>query len=398
MKTHKAEAAAKIQFGIARECDFEKLTKDDIQAIKTDDSVMHFRFVERGSKADPDDEEEMTAIHIASSEHVDSMGDVIKVPGWDTVRLKLGKIPLLPGHNPEPIPLGLVLSAKRAKCEDGVKCLETKSRFYEQELYNDSEWGKHVQSMRTLVLRGDMPGVSVGFVPKAYHWPEQEERDTLGMTGYGLVFDQAELLELSVTPIPANNRAQQRKSQARVREALKSLVAAGKLTPEAADALEPDLVVSEDAWMRRAAILSRSVISMGDYSWVKGLGAPKSTQPPAGAVTVDVSSAVAQIQKAAEEGIAKLVRQARTEAFAVMREILEPAEATIVEAAEQIERASAQLGLKTADSDRAEVSGESAPNGASATSDVSTVTSRDQPTNPPEGRAGETLLRALQGR
>lgn len=388
MKAHLAEAAAKIQFGIARECDFKDLTPDDIKAIKSDDSVTHYRFVERGAKADPSDEENMTVVHIASSEHVDSMGDVIIVNGWDTVRLKLGKIPLIPGHNPEPIPLGLVLSAKRGKCDDGVKCLETKSRFHEQELYADSEWGKHVQAMRTLVLRGDMPGVSVGFVPKKYHWPDQEERDTRGMAGYGIVFEEQELLELSVTPIPANNRAQQRKSSERVRSALCDLVATGKLSKEAAEALEPDLVMSEDAWVRRATALSRTVVSIGDHSWVRGARAASSTPPPA--QTVDLTAIVERIGRDAAAA-------ARKEAFAVTREILEPLEDAIHAATEHLERAATRLGVRTDHSERAEVSDASAPNGASPATAESTGTSRETPTQPTRtlGAAAAALLRAV---
>lgn len=404
MKTLHAESAAKIQCGVARKCDFERLSVDDIKAIKSDDSVMHFRFVERGTTVDTSDAENMTVVHTPTSEHVDSMGDVIFSRGADMIRLRGNSImPLFYGHNPDPVPLGKVLKAKQSKYEDGVRCIESTSQFYEQSLYKDAEAGKKVASIRELVLRGDMPGVSIGFVPKSYRWPAEEEREALGMPTYGMIFEEWEWLELSVTPIPANNRALQRKSNERLRSVLRTLVAEGKMTEAEAAALGSDLSAGDDTFLRRARELSKSVVSVGESTWIKSAREPKeapATTDPNAPMLMDVSSAIEAIQEAGLKAIASIKAETaaaiRREISPVVREILEPLEAGIEEAAERIERANALLETKTADSKRAEVSREVAPNGAPATTAVSTGTSRDNPTNPAQGEQRDALSLGLE--
>ena len=385
MRSLIAESAALIQFGLARKSDFERLSIDDIKAVKSDNSVVHHRFVEHEVKADTGDEDQRTVIHVASSEHVDSMGDIIRVAGWDTTRLKLGKIPFMWGHDAYPVPMGLVQSAKKGKCEDGVKCLETKSRFHEADVYGDSEWGKHVESVRVLVVRGDIPGVSVGFAPKEYRWPEEEEREACGMPRYGMIFDKQELLELSVTPIPANSRAQQRKSMKEMREALRALVAEGKLQPEAADALAEQLLGNEDTLLRRIQSLSKTVVPITkDVPWLRG--AEKAETPASDSPKLVLGESLVpaiDVEALVKDAVARVTREvglaARREVSAVIRELMEPVEESIVEAAEQIERAVTQFGLKTADSERAEVSEPSASNEADAVTATSTGKGRENP-------------------
>lgn len=409
MRTVKAESAAKIQFGLARKSDFERLSIDDIKAIKSDASVTHHRFVEHDVKADSGDEDQRTVIHVASSEHVDSMGDIIMVNGWDTTRMKLGKIPFMWGHDAYPVPMGLVQTAKKGKCEDGVKCLETKSRFHEADVYGDSEWGKHVESVRVLVIRGDIPGVSVGFAPKEYRWPDEEERDALGMPRYGMIFDKQELLELSVTPIPANSRAQQRKSLKDIREALRSLVAEGKLQADAADALAEQLLGNDDTLLRRAQTISKTVVPLSkELPWVKGSEAASTEAAPSSEKAVDTAESgvdptalihAFDVDAMVRDAVARVTREVqvavRREISAVTREILEPLEEVLIDAAEQIERAVSGLGLKTADSERAEVSERSASNEAEAVTAVSTGKGRDNPIQTTTPSPAERLLAAM---
>lgn len=405
MKSFQSEAAAKIQCGLARKCDFEKLSLDDIKAIKSDDQVTHYRFGEHVVRAAGDTADDRTFVHVASSEHVDSMGDIIKVAGWDTTRQKTGRIPLQWGHDSYPVPMGLVISTnKRAKGEDGVKCLETTSRFHEAEVYGDSEWGKTVQSIVTLVARGDLPGVSVGFVPKAYHWPEQDERDALSMPQFGMVFDEQELLELSVTPIPANSRANLRKSMKQMKEAIGSLVRDGKLDEATGSALLAQLEPSEDLFLERARLFGKTVVPLSkELPWIRGA---KETTAPASEVetpvetkAIDVSEAVAEIKKAAKDAVESMGPAMRAllnrHVFAGIREILEPLEDAITEASDELQDSLKDL-KHGRDSSRAEDSSESAPNGTSATPAASTGTSRDNPTNPsPAESASNALERAL---
>jgi HK97 family phage prohead protease len=404
MKTFQAEAAAKIQCGLARKCDFEKLSLDDIKAIKSDNSITHYRFVERGARAAaPAEGDDRTFVHVASSENVDSMGDVIKVAGWDTTRQKTGKIPLQWGHDSYPVPMGLVVGTnKRAKLDDGTKCLEATSRFHEADVYGDSEWGKTVESIRTLVARGDLPGVSVGFVPKSYHWPDQEERDALSMTNYGIVFDEQELLELSVTPIPANSRANLKKSMTQMKEALASMVREGKIDKATADTLLAQLEPSEDLFMLRAQQLGRTIVPISkELPWIRGAPeAPASNEPATKTATELSPELAALITKTIQDATTQIVRDVRTQVhrdvFAGIREILEPLEDAITEAADELQDAATRLGIERKDSERAEDSTPSAPNGADAVSAASTGKSRETPTNPAQLEHGTRLLRALE--
>lgn len=355
MKTLHAEALARIQFGVAREGDFKRLPIEEIKALKSDKSVTHYRFQERAVRKDDDDPEERTFVHVASSEHVDTMGDIIRVKGWDTVRLRVGKIPLFWGHDAYPVPMGLVQSAKRSTCDDGVKCLETKSRFHEAEIFGDSEWGKHVESILKLVQRGDMPGVSVGFAPKEYHWPDEDERETLGLKPWAMIFDEHELLELSVTPIPANNRAQQRKSAKGFAEALRSLVADGKLDQATADALAEELDSGEERWISRARQLGRTIVPLSgaDLSWIRG--AAKSASKPDEKSEGEQESAEVRkffegvTQKIAEvcaENLRTTSAALRRDLSGVMRDTFDALEDGIEDAASRIEGAASRINPK----------------------------------------------------
>lgn len=404
MKTIHAEAAIRVISGIARKADFETLGLDNVRAIKSDREHPLYRAQALPVVKDASDPEERTFTWSGSSEALDSMGDVIFVSGWNVARVKAGMAHLLMCHDSYPLPAGLLTKAnKNGKLDDGTRALDLTGRFFELEVYSNSEFGKHVEGARKLTARNDLKGSSVGFIPLegGFRWPEEKEREQYGMPPWGAIYDGQELLELSITAIPANRTAARRKD---LRAALKHLVAAGEIEQDTAAYLEDDMAASDERWMGRVQSIGRTVVPLSRaVPWMRGKDAPPATERIEGEVDplvpAAVAEAVARIEKAGLDMLANVSRElrlaARRDVFAGIREIVEPAEDAITEAADRIEEAVTQLGLGRKDSERAEVSSEVAPNGAPATSAASTGTSRDIPTTQAVSRAGELLLTAI---
>lgn len=414
MKIELREVAQKIACGIARAPDFEAITLDDVQAIKSDQQHPHYRFAEHEVKA-AGSEDERTFEWCASTEHVDSMGDIIKVAGWNTDRISIGRMPLLLNHSPEPGPAGLVNRARKGRSSDGTKALFLTGTFHEKDLYANTEFGAMLEAHVKLVKRNELLGSSVGFVPlEPPQWPDDETRKELAMPRWGMVFDGQELLEHSITCLPANRNAN-RKSMKVMREKVRKLVEAGEVAPEAADLLLDQLELGDEAWLRRMAHLQREVVSIRtEVPWIRGAKAVETPAPtPAVATTgttgaiakiellpgLDVDAAMKSIQDAASKAIAEIVRQAsnavRHEVRAVIREQIEPLEDGMTASATRIEEALASLVARSTDnSQRAEDDGRSVPQGTKTGCAVSTGTSRETPTNPGLS-AAETLLRSI---
>jgi hypothetical protein len=326
------------------------------------------------------------------------------VNGWDVTRVKTSICPLFIGHNSNAHAGMLSRSNKSAVCEDGVKALELTGNFFDADVWGDSELGKIIEGNRLLVDRGLLKTTSVGFVPLegGFRWPSEEERATLGMPPWGAIYDGQELLELSITPIPAQRNARRTKD---ARDALKGLVLDGQITKDTADLLAEELNASEVRWILRVQGLSRTVVPLArELPWIRVASAAVAP------VTSDASDAsnkkslelpaefTQALTKAVQDAMAAIARDVRTlhrDAFAGIREMLDPIEDAITEAADELGDAATRLGLGRKDSERAEVSDASAPNGASATSAASTGTSRENPTTPTESRAGKTLLAVL---
>lgn len=388
MKPELRDLATKIVSGLALARDLEAASLDDVRAIKTDQDGPHFRHVDFAVKAAEGEDDERTFEWIASTEHVDSMGDIIRVAGWDTKRLTVGRCPLLLNHSPEPGPAGLLKKAKRVRLDDGVKGLSVVGRFHEDDLYGDSEWAKLLSGHRKLVARGELVGCSVGFMPRDARWPDDEEREALAMPKYGLVFESQELLELSITCIPANPNAN-RKSLKAMREAVRSMVAAGELAKDVADALLSQAEESSETFWKRRDALQRELVPIGDLPWLRG------TKAPAKAVASNVEATFDPEQFGAD--LAKTIESAvRREVPRVIREAIEPLEASITALVERVEDAVTQLDARD-DSNSERGEGREAEPDGSTRAAVSTGMSRETPTpsNPSRMSAGEALLRAV---
>lgn len=200
------ELAARIWTGCATDEELGKAKLADVIAIKRDAEHLHFRANVRGRNSV--DREARTVEHVASDESADRMGDVIRVKGWELGPFKENAV-LLRYHNNESPPLGKVLEARKDRSGD-TPALVTRSQFFEDAKQNDEG-----RLLAMLVLDGDMPAVSVGFLPlETTYVEDEEERRELGLGRFGVVFERAELLELSVVTVPANANALMRKIDA----------------------------------------------------------------------------------------------------------------------------------------------------------------------------------------
>ena len=129
-----------------------------------------------------------TFVFVASDNSVDRAGDSIDPKGWKLDAFKAAGSPLLYAHNASNLPIGKVASI-------GVQGGKLLARVR----FAPTSMGQKVQQL----VEGDhgLAGVSVGFVPISFSMSRDVERHG------GLDFAEQELLELSVTPTPANRNA-----------------------------------------------------------------------------------------------------------------------------------------------------------------------------------------------
>jgi HK97 family phage prohead protease len=114
---------------------------------------------------------------LASTSSIDRQGDSIDQSGWELINFKKNPV-LLWAHRYDELPIGKVVDIQ----------------ITERGLEADVVFADHqkAQEVKALVDDGALSTVSVGFIPK--------ERN-------GNIITRAELLEISIVPVPANQEA-----------------------------------------------------------------------------------------------------------------------------------------------------------------------------------------------
>lgn len=130
---------------------------------------------------------------VASSEIVDSYGDIIRTSGWDLSRFKDNPV-LLWGHQSRELPIGTA----SAWVDEGRKQLLADATFMTAA---ENEWADQVWRV---IEAGALRAVSVGFLPTVEPNILRDEKNQW-ITGFEFVGQQ--LLELSVVSVPANPEA-----------------------------------------------------------------------------------------------------------------------------------------------------------------------------------------------
>lgn len=223
----------RILLGSASDEEMAACGAENVYAAKADNSVKHYRpFVsKRAPKTAKEDDR--TVIHESSNGDRDRMGDVLDPRGWDVKDFLLNPI-LLWMHRDDMLPLGTVPKLRKAKDEsDGHGYLETVSRFH------PAEKNPFAEAVWRLVRDGDLPAVSVGFLPQETVRPSDDnEREKLNLGPWGVYYKRQSLLELSVVTIPALQTA--------LAKRIKALAASGEIESSVVAEIErfatPDLV------------------------------------------------------------------------------------------------------------------------------------------------------------
>ena len=139
----------------------------------------------------PIDEDKRTVEATISTGFIDRDGDWIDQEGWDLERFKANPV-VLWSHDREALPI--------AKAVDiGVVGKGNRAR-----LKSTAEFELHpfADAVFNLVKNGTINATSVGFIPRAWNFVDEENRSTFSIDIY-----KAELLEWSFVPVPANPEA-----------------------------------------------------------------------------------------------------------------------------------------------------------------------------------------------
>lgn len=139
------------------------------------------------AEAKSDAEETRRLTFTISTSSVDRDRDKVNVEGWDTAAYQKNPV-VLWAHNYRQIPVG----KSRELWKDGGK-LKSETEFTPKGLdsFNDTVF----QLYRMRFMRA----TSVGFLPKKWNWNEERKG--------GIDFNEQELLEYSMVPVPANPEA-----------------------------------------------------------------------------------------------------------------------------------------------------------------------------------------------
>jgi hypothetical protein len=199
-----ADIAPRIWSGTASEAELRSFKPEDVLAIKSDVEHARVRAIAR-AKPKTIDREAGTVEWLASDETPDRMGDVILVKGWDWANWMRNPV-ILRNHAGDKLPLALGTDAYK-RTRDGRPGFYIAGAFLPNEKLDEEG-----RLYRVLVLDGDLPASSVGFMPKKVSRPEDpKERAELGVGDFGVVYEAQELLEHSVVTVPANPNALLRK-------------------------------------------------------------------------------------------------------------------------------------------------------------------------------------------
>lgn len=134
------------------------------------------------------DDDKREIVMVGSKEVLDRDGDVVKIEGIDLKNFKKNPV-ILFGHDHRGLPVGKAIKVWK---ED--KQLMFKIKFPTPEEYSFAD------TVYKLVKGDYLKASSIGFSP---NWDKAERNEKSG----GYIFNESELLELSIVPIPANPQA-----------------------------------------------------------------------------------------------------------------------------------------------------------------------------------------------
>ena len=142
---------------------------------------------------------------VASTEDVDRDGDKIRVAGWLLDNWEKNPV-FLWSHMDHMPPIGKGIGYEIGEHLTIDVEFAQKGRDYD-------DWPAFIPSPETvyrLYEGGFLRAVSVGFLPTQYKagWEmDDEERESIGLAAFGVLYEEQELLELSAVAVPSNPNA-----------------------------------------------------------------------------------------------------------------------------------------------------------------------------------------------
>lgn len=258
--TTKLKALAfRIATGRADEAEFEGLDYADVIEAKTKAALVVRARASEVWKAAPPAGDSRKITYVASSEHVDRMGDIIRVypsgghKGWLLDNIKANPVGLwcheswLP-----PIASIKVWRERKVEFRDGSTGPALLSEFD----YHSAEENPAADVAYKLAKKGALRAVSVGFKPLAVvDHPDRESRLAAGLGPWGVEFVEQDLHEVSSCSVPANPYA--------LEVGVKSLLEAGEITEREAQVFAKVYPMTEAELVERVRDRVRSFVDFG---------------------------------------------------------------------------------------------------------------------------------------
>lgn len=174
----------------------QSLSVDRVRSLK-DAGTPQFRI----RASEPYEESDRVVRFVASDETPDRVGDVIEVAGWNLTHYKKNPVVLWGHDSNNTPPIGKAVNVRRGIGPDGKPALLASIEFAPKEAHEFAE------TVYQLTKGGFLNAVSVGFMPRSTKAISDAERQDMGMPKYGMFYDRADLLEISVVSVPANPSA-----------------------------------------------------------------------------------------------------------------------------------------------------------------------------------------------
>ena len=206
----------------------------------------------RARASEPYEESERVVRFVASDETPDRVGDVIEVAGWNLTNYKSNPVVLWGHDSNNTPPIGKAVNVRRGMGPSGKPALLASIEFAPEEAHPFAE------TVYQLTKGGYLNAVSVGFMPRSTKAISDEERQQLGMPKYGMYYDSADLLEISVVSVPANPSA--------LITGAKSLVHSGVLKQREVDHFLKQNPMTDDDLAARLKSKIRGFVDLGALS------------------------------------------------------------------------------------------------------------------------------------
>lgn len=234
--------------GLASLDELEQLGESEVSTIKAAETLQ-YRICSGEVRAAEDDGARVLSF-IASDETPDRMGDIIRVKGWELGNYKKNPV-ILWGHDGSSLPIGKARRVTKGTKADGAPALLIEVEFAPADAHAFAE------TVYQLAKSGFLNAVSVGFLPVKVTRPETpEERMEMGLGPWGVVYEKAELLEVSVVSVPANPSALQ--------NGMRSLVERGLVPKQVADQFLDSFAVSPESYEARRKALSETFAELSE--------------------------------------------------------------------------------------------------------------------------------------